>query len=259
MRMIDDISEQDQSQSIGIKQPLDKDFCLYLKRNTNARICIGRAGERYNTDTYLRLRADHAIAQDAVWSETDERVIEQLGFLKLTSEVSSRDEYLHFPEKGRQLSEVSKDFIHLGHFPSVDVQIVATDGLNGSAITVNLPEIYPMIMDGLTQAGLQCGKPIFIKYGRVAIMDKISDLFHPKVTCLLVGERPGLSTRASMSAYIAYESSASKPESQRTVISNIYAKGTPAVEAGAQIVSLIKLMIREKKSGVALRMVLEGQ
>lgn len=56
-----------------------------------------------------------------------------------------------------------------------------------------------------------------------------------------------------MSCYMAYESSSKKPESQRTVISNIHRNGTPPVEAGAQIVDLVEIMMKEKKSGVDLK------
>jgi len=84
-------------------------------------------------------------------------------------------------------------------------------------------------------------------------MDKISEALNAKVTVLLIGERPGLATGDSMSSYMAYESSTLKPESQRTVVSNIHANGTPPVEAGAEIVSLIELMISKKISGVELK------
>ena len=37
-----------------------------MKAKTPARLGIGRAGARYKTATMLRVRADHAAAQDAV-------------------------------------------------------------------------------------------------------------------------------------------------------------------------------------------------
>ncbi|WP_249175713.1 ethanolamine ammonia-lyase light chain EutC, partial [Clostridium tyrobutyricum] len=101
--------------------------------------------------------------------------------------------------------------------------------------------------------GYKIGTPIFVKYARVATMDEISEVLNAKVTIILIGERPGLATGESMSSYMAYESSTSKPESQRTVVSNIHRNGTPPVEAGAQIVHLIDLMMREKKSGIDLK------
>lgn len=84
-------------------------------------------------------------------------------------------------------------------------------------------------------------------------MDKISEELNAKVTIILIGERPGLATGESMSSYMAYESSTKKPESQRTVVSNIHNKGIPSVDAGKEIVRIIDIMMKEKKSGVELR------
>ena len=53
------------------------------------------------------------------------------------------------------------------------------------------------------------------------------------VVCTLLGERPGLATAESMSAYITYNAYVGMPESKRTVVSNIHKNGTAAVEAGA--------------------------
>ena len=55
-----------------------------------------------------------------------------------------------------------------------------------------------------------------------------------------------------MSAYITYEARAGVLESRRTVVSNIHAQGTPAVEAGAHIAGLLETILQKKVSGVAL-------
>ncbi len=85
-------------------------------------------------------------------------------------------------------------------------------------------------------------------------MDRISEALNAKVTIILIGERPGLATGESMSAYLAYESSGKKPESQRTVVSNIHKNGIPPVEAGAQIISIVETMMRAKTSGINLKL-----
>ena len=84
-------------------------------------------------------------------------------------------------------------------------------------------------------------------------MHKIAELTEAEVVCLLVGERPGLVTAESMSAYIAYRPTVGMPEARRTVISNIHKGGTPAVEAGAYIAELIYKMLQKKKSGIDLK------
>ncbi|WP_431732551.1 ethanolamine ammonia-lyase subunit EutC [Clostridium kluyveri] len=234
---------------------VDSNYEIYkrMKKSTNARICVGRAGTRYKTETLLKLRADHAVAMDAVWSHVDESIIDKLNFLKVQTMVKDKEQYIQRPDLGRKFSKETMEYIKDNCIKNPDVQIIAGDGLSSPAITVNLEDIYGIIIDGLKAKGYKIGTPIFVKYARVATMDKISEALNAKVTIILIGERPGLATGESMSSYMAYESSTKKPESQRTVISNIHRSGTPPVEAGAQIVYLVDLMMQEKKSGIELR------
>ncbi len=251
--IIRDISEIDYTARITIDNPMDKESCIRLKKTTNARICVGRAGERFKTETLLKFRADHAIAMDAVWSYVDESMIDQLGFFKVQTLVEDKEEYIRRPDLGRGFSKETIGRIKESCIHHPDVQIIAADGLSSCAINANLPDIYPMMVEGLLTKGYTIGTPIFVKYSRVATMDKISEALDAKVTIILIGERPGLATGESMSSYMAYESSTTKPESQRTVVSNIHKNGIPAVEAGAQIVNLVEVLMREKKSGVELK------
>lgn len=56
-----------------------------------------------------------------------------------------------------------------------------------------------------------------MKYARVGAMDDIGEAVGADVICMLVGERPGLVTAKSMSAYITYAPRHGIPESSRTV------------------------------------------
>ena len=84
-------------------------------------------------------------------------------------------------------------------------------------------------------------------------MDVISELLESTVTCVLLGERPGLATAESMSAYIAYNAKVGMPEAGRTVVSNIHRTGISAVEAGAYICDVIEAILKARASGVALK------
>ena len=64
--ILEDISAIDLSTKVSVDNPMDYKGLMILKQSTSARICIGRAGTRYKTSDYLRLRADHAVAIDAV-------------------------------------------------------------------------------------------------------------------------------------------------------------------------------------------------
>ena len=113
-------------------------------------------------------------------------------------------------------------------------------------------QILPVIHDGLAAAGLRVNDPFFVRFGRVATEDQIGAATNADVVCVLLGERPGLVTAESMSAYIAYKPTVGMSEARRTVLANIHRGGTPAVEAGAHIVDLIRLILEKKASGTDL-------
>ena len=253
MKEVRDISEVDYGKRVTIQNPADEEFCLNIKKNTNARICVGRAGTGYRTENYLRYLADHAAAMDAVWTEVDDTIFEEFGFLKVKTNAETKEVYIKRPDLGRTFPESEKIRISENCIHDPDVQILVADGLSAYAIEENALDAYEILRDGLADAGYTLGTPVYIKHGRVATMDQISEILNARVTILLVGERPGLITNRSMSCYMAYESSTKKPESQRTVVSNIYADGTPPLEAAAQIVTLTGILMREKNSGATLK------
>ncbi len=84
-------------------------------------------------------------------------------------------------------------------------------------------------------------------------MDTLAEVLQCRVICALIGERPGLATAESMSAYFAYKPYVGMPESNRTVLSNIHSGGTPAVEAGAYLAELLEKSLRQETSGVSLK------
>ena len=101
--------------------------------------------------------------------------------------------------------------------------------------------------------GIELGPVPFIQFCRVGAGDHIGDLTDCEVICLLVGERPGLVTNESMSAYLTYRPHTGIAESCRTVVSNIHRQGVSAVEAGAHIASLLGRILAQKASGIGLR------
>ena len=95
---------------------------------------------------------------------------------------------------------------------------------------------------------------LFRSYGRVAIMEEIAEIVEPEAICVLIGERPGLITAQSMSAYMAYHAEKNMPEARRNVVSNIHREGTNPAEAGAHIADVLKMMLDQKKSGTDLKL-----
>ena len=226
-----------------------------LKARTPARLGSGRAGARYKTLTMLRFRADHAAAQDAVFSQVPEEFAAENGLLPLQTRCNSKDEYLSRPDWGRRLAEESEKQLRAAIPSAPQVLLVVGDGLSSAAVMANAMDCMAAIRDGLKARGIDTGKALFVRYCRVGAGDHIGEITGCKLVCMLVGERPGLVTDKSMSAYITYMPRLTSLESSRTVVSNIHSQGTPAVEAGAHIAGLIETILQKKVSGVELKQV----
>ncbi|WP_142414335.1 ethanolamine ammonia-lyase subunit EutC [Hathewaya massiliensis] len=252
--MIPDITEINIREQLLVENPADREGYLKMKKHTPARIGIGRAGVRYKTETMLRFRADHAAAQDSVFTDVPEEFLKEANLFSIKSTCETKDEYITRPDHGRAISKEELAKLKSNIKANPTVQIFVSDGLSSKAIEANIKDILPALIQGLEGYGINVGTPFFVKYGRVGAMDVISEETGADVTCVLIGERPGLVTAESMSAYIAYKATVGMPESRRTVLSNIHKGGTPPVEAGAHIAEIIKIMLEKKASGLDLKL-----
>lgn len=223
-----------------------------MKTVTNARIGLGRCGTRQRTDTWIRFQADHAVAQDAVFMDVSDEFLAANHLETVTTKATTKADFLREPNWGTQLSDEGRRKVRSISGNKVQVQIIVADGLSSSAIEANIPEILPPLVQGLESAGITVGTPFFVKNGRVRVMDDIGIELGCDVVLNLIGERPGLGTASSMSAYLIYKPTKDTVEADRTLISNIYAGGTPPVEAGAQLVDLIRDILKYQATGVKL-------
>ena len=237
-----------------VNNPENVEEYMKLKQRTSARLGIGRAGTRFKTDVLLRFRADHAAAQDAVFNDVPESLLEEVGLFEVLSECESRDQYVTRPDLGRKIGAEGIKVINEKCKKNPTVQIVVADGLSSTAIEANIKNILPAIENGLKGYGIEYGTTFFVKYGRVGSGDHVGELVNADVVCILIGERPGLTTAESMSAYITYKARVGIAEAKRTVVSNIHKDGTPAAEAGAHIATLIKKILDAKASGQDLKL-----
>ena len=253
---VPDVTELDLRKLYLVEEPANGEPYKKMKQHTPARLGSGKAGARYKTLTMLRFRADHAAAQDAVFSQVPEDFAQKNGMTEVQTRCGSKDEYLTRPDLGRCFDEENQRKIRAAIPGTPRVQLVIGDGLSGAAIMANAMDCLEAIRDGLKIRGIDPGTPIFVRYCRVGAGDAIGDVTGCELVCMLVGERPGLVTDKSMSAYITYKPHTGVSESSRTVVSNIHAQGTPAVEAGAHIAGLVETILKKQVSGVGLH--LEG-
>ena len=253
---VDDVTKLDLRKLYLTEHPASPEEYRKLKERTPARLGSGKAGPRYKTLTMLRFRADHAAARDAVFSQVPEEYAAQNNLIPVQTRCTDKDMYLTRPDLGRIFDEENQKKIRAAIPGDPRVLVVVGDGLSSAAVQANAMDCMAAIRDGLKAKGIDLGPALFVRYCRVGAGDAIGDVTGCELVCMLVGERPGLVTDKSMSAYITYKPHIGVSESSRTVVSNIHAQGTPAVEAGAHIAELIDTILKKKVSGVGLH--LEG-
>jgi ethanolamine ammonia-lyase small subunit len=165
----------------------------------------------------------------------------------------SKAQYLVRPDLGRCLSPAARGIIVERCRAGADLQIVIGDGLSVSAVAAQVPLLLPLLDSGARQRGWQVGQPFVIRYCRVGVMNDIGDLLMPKALVLLIGERPGMATAESLSAYMAYRPRAGHSDAERNLISNIHARGVRAQDAAARILSFAARMMSAAMSGAQLK------
>lgn len=243
----------------GIEHPHNEQALARARSLTPARIGIGRAGTRMKTKSYLQFRLDQAAAHDAVFKEVSPRFLEELGLPILHTQAETMEQYLMDLDSGRRLSEESEKWLKAHAPKGKQVQIIVSDGLSSSAIEANIKDLLPALIQGLELKKISLGQPVFIKRGRVWVQDQVAAIVNCDVVISLIGERPGLATAESLSAYLIYRPNQNSVESDRTVIANIHKGGLPPVEAGAYLADLIEDILRLKVSGVKYTQLREGK
>jgi ethanolamine ammonia-lyase small subunit len=230
-----------------------------IRARTPARLLMGRAGTSYRTSTQMELREAHAGARDAVRAQLNLQTDFAPAFLaawklfEVCTNAATKDEYLLRPDLGRDFSEEARSQILQRCPRGSDLQITIGDGLSVTAVRAQVPQLLPALIDGAKKRGWTVGQPFVVRHCRVGILNHIGELLSPKVAVLLIGERPGLATAESLSAYMAYQPNSSHTDADRNLISNIHARGVSPDEAARRILDLAAQMMAAQKSGYTLR------
>jgi ethanolamine ammonia-lyase small subunit len=230
-----------------------------IRVRTPARLLQGRAGAAYRTETQLELREAHAAARDAVRAELDLETsfgaafIKQWGLFEVRTQADLKNDFLLQPNLGRHFNDESRAEL-LRRCPSGnDLQIAVGDGLSVPAIAAQVPALLPLLYSGAQARGWTAGQSFVIRHCRVGILNEIGELLRPKVAVLLIGERPGLATAESLSAYMAYRPRDTHSDADRNLISNIHARGAKPEDAAVRILNLAARIMQAGASGYSLR------
>jgi ethanolamine ammonia-lyase small subunit len=230
-----------------------------IRARTPARLLVGRAGAAYRTSTQLDLREAHAAARDAVRAELNlnevfgSAFLERWGLFEVHTKARLKDEYLLRPDLGRHFDEESRAELQRRCSQSNDLQIAIGDGLSVAAVAAQVPSLLPLLCEGTKNRHWKIGPTFVIHHCRVGTLNEIGELLKPRVAVLLIGERPGLATAESLSAYIAYQPCGSHTDANRNLISNIHARGLNPQEAADRILNLASRMMETAASGYLLK------
>ena len=240
-----------------------------LREYTDARIGLGRSGVSIPTSHSLEFQLAHAQAQDAVHLPLDvEYVVENLSKINLSQEIFTpvllhsqainRTIYLQRPDFGRKLDHKSIEILKKVNTlkdEKYDLSIVIVDGLSSLAIRENATIFIEKLVESLLNDTQEWKLSPFtiVQQGRVAIGDEVGEILNSKITIVLIGERPGLSSPDSMGLYLTYNPKSGLTDASRNCISNIRNEGLSYEEAVKKTMYLLKESRKLELSGVNLK------
>ncbi|MFM0408200.1 ethanolamine ammonia-lyase subunit EutC [Paraburkholderia dipogonis] len=236
---------------------LEKNPWNALRRFTNARIALGRAGNSLPTAPLLAFNLSHAQARDAVHHPLDTDVLhEQLraqnfNTLDVHSAAPDREHYLRRPDLGRRLSEASRVALAAVPDDSPEVVFVIGDGLSAFAASKQALPLLQAVVPRL--ADWKIGPVVVARQARVALGDEIGELLNAKLVVMLIGERPGLSSPNSLGIYLTYAPKVGCSDAQRNCISNVRPEGLDYPLAAHKLHYLLTHARRLGLTGVGLK------
>ena len=225
-----------------------------LRRFTDARVALGRAGNALPTAAHLDFQEAHARARDAVWSSLDVAKLEEelsplsLPLQRVTSQAEERRRFLLRPDLGRRLPKGTV----LPKAPG-SIALVIADGLCASGVQQQAPALLNILVPALSKAGFTPGPIIIAEQARVALGDDVAEAMEAAAIVVLIGERPGLSATDSMGLYITWAARRGSNDAMRNCISNIRPGGLSADFAAAKALWLLAEARKLGATGVALK------
>jgi ethanolamine ammonia-lyase small subunit len=236
------------------------DAWVALRRFTQARIALGRAGHALPTQAQVEFQLAHAQARDAVhlpWDiEGFAGQVRDLGekALILETAVGSREEYLRRPDLGRVLNEASRTRLVSLNVDAADVALIVTNGLSSTAVQRHGIPLLQAIQTAFRRQSFRIAPVALVANGRVALSDDIGSFLGARVALIIVGERPGLSAADSLGIYLTFAPRPGNTDAQRNCISNIRPpEGLDYEAAAAKLLYLTGEALRRGLSGVGLK------
>jgi ethanolamine ammonia-lyase small subunit len=208
------------------------------------------------------MKLHQAVGREAIHAELNIEALKQIApFRVIATTARNKEEHLNSPERGSMLSADSAALLHP---ECTQVQILVSEGLSAEAIHHNIPDLLPVLLDGLNGRGVRTGVPMVARYGRVKLAEPLLERLQTDLVIYLIGERPGGDALASrsLSAYLVYRLSDGAVKQQAaafshnpairfeySLVSNIYSAGMPPVEAASVIVEKVTQILNHQAAG----------
>jgi ethanolamine ammonia-lyase small subunit len=230
-----------------------------LRRYTPARVALPTVGHSLATSEVLDFQLAHAQARDAVHATFDraafarrlEGGLPMLGAVTaLKSNAANRTSYLRQPELGRTLDAVSAARLERGHW---DLAVVLADGLSSLAVERNAIPLLGKLLPLLLEARWTMAPVSVVEQGRVAIGDPIGWGLGARMSLVLIGERPGISSHDGLGAYLTWKPRPGRTDAERNCVSNIRDSGVGAEAAAGRIFAYLAAARERKMTGTALK------
>ncbi|MET7349202.1 ethanolamine ammonia-lyase subunit EutC [Streptomyces mirabilis] len=235
----------------------DSDTALWnsLRRHTQARIGLGRAGSALPTRHRLELQAAHAAARDAVHSPFDPDVVASAlagaATIRVRSAAPDRLTYLQRPDLGRRLHDVDR-----AHLPrdGWDVVFVVADGLSSRAVHEHAAAVVRATTQRLP-SDWRVAPVVLAEQARVALGDDIAHALGAGMAVVLIGERPGMSAADSLGAYLTYDPRPGRTtDADRNCLSNIRPPlGLAHTAAATKLATLMRRARDLGRTGISLK------
>jgi ethanolamine ammonia-lyase small subunit len=172
--------------------------------------------------------------------------------LSLRSAALDRKTYLVRPDLGRTLHPDSAELLReeASAYTEAGILFLLADGLSALALERHAPPLLDATIPLITYHFSLI--PV-VTNARVAIGDEIGSILSAKITVLLIGERPGLSSPDSLGVYITWDPHPGRTDAERNCISNIRAEGLSYADAATRIAHYVSEANRLQTTGTALK------
>ena len=227
---------------------------------TPARLALGRAGNGMPTDETLRFGWAHAMARDAIHATLHvdelEHALQAQGWsvARARSRAADRTTYLRRPDLGRQLDadDAARLRESAGANGGSEVCLVIGDGLSSLAIDRHAVPMLAALRRHLPP-DTRYAPVVIASQARVALADEVGELFGARLSVILIGERPGLSSPDSLGLYVTHGPRRGRHDAERNCISNVRAQGLSYDAAAFKLAWLMREALRRGLTGVSLK------